>query len=105
MYRNETFRVDVAAPDRLSKNQDLLDGVARDVADRLVRTDLARPGFAHLDLGTAWQKQDFRQLLVELGLALGAVYRAAFGRGLRFFALGRFDQQVSTEAHRDGAPE
>src|SRR5205807_1813064 len=69
------------------------------------RTGLEHPGFAHLDLGTAKGGQEFRQFLVELGRALGEVYRAAFGRELRFFSLGRFDQQVSTEAHRDGAPE
>jgi len=76
-----------------------------DVANRVFRTDLDRPGFAHLDLGTGWQARAFRQLLVRLGVALGDVYRDRFGRGLRFFSLGRFDQQVSTEAHRDGAPE
>jgi hypothetical protein len=79
--------------------------VARETAARVFRTDLEASGFAHLDLGTAKGEPDFRQLLVELGRALGEVYRATFGRSLRFFSLGRFDQQVSTEAHRDGAPE
>jgi hypothetical protein len=98
-------QVQVVAPERLPEDGGLLQLVATGVADRVLRTDLDQPGFAHLDLGTAWQERDFRQLLVRLGLALGDVSRDRFGRGLRFFSLGRFDQQVSTEAHRDGAPE
>src|SRR5262249_18271582 len=105
MRRNEVVQASATGPDRRMEDRDSLHAVARDMAARVFRTDLDRPGFVHLDLGTAKQGQEVRQLLVELGLALGDVYRAGFGQGLRFFSLGRFDQQVSTEAHRDGAPE
>lgn len=105
MKSDQPGQVQVVAPERLPEDEALLRVVAKDVAARVLRTDLDQPGFAHLDLGTAWEERDFRQLLVRLGLALGDVSRERFGRGLEFFSLGRFDQQVSTEAHRDGAPE
>jgi hypothetical protein len=88
-----------------SEDPAVLGRVAGEVAGRVFRVDLSGPGFAHLDLGRGWEAGDFRRLLVRLGEGLGAVYEARFGRPLAFVQLGRFDQQVTTEAHRDGAPD
>jgi hypothetical protein len=77
------------------------------MATRVFRTDLDQPGFAAHDWarGKEGTPLRFRQFLVSLGQALGAVYQRRFGRPLTFFSLGRFDQQTTTAAHRDGAPD
>jgi hypothetical protein len=76
------------------------------VAARVFRTGADRPGFALLGLEEkTLTGRDFRQLLVRLGEDLGEWFGRTFGRGLGYFSLGRFDQQVSTEAHRDGGPD
>src|SRR5262245_31508037 len=75
------------------------------VADDVFRTVLDRPGFAHLDLGPDEPVGGFRRWLVGLARALGDEYRRRFGRGLELTSLGWFDQQASTEAHRDGGPD
>jgi hypothetical protein len=43
--------------------------------------------------------------LVDLCCGLDRVYRRDFDRQIHFRAIGRFDQQVTTEAHLDGAPD
>jgi hypothetical protein len=75
------------------------------VADDVFRTTLDRPGFAHHDLGPDEPVGGFRRWLVGLARALGDEYRRRFGRRLELTSLGWFDQQVSTEAHRDGGPD
>lgn len=83
----------------------LPDAIAAAVAERVFRTDLSRPGFAFLDLGSHGEPRAFREWLVELCRSLDRVYQRRFGRPIHFRAIGRFDQQVTTEAHLDGAPE
>jgi hypothetical protein len=83
-------------------------GFEREVATmalRVFRTDLTQPGFSHLDLGESGTPDEFREVLTRLAAELGEAYRRAFGRSLSFDSQGRFDQQVSTEAHRDGGPD
>src|SRR5262245_37464900 len=75
------------------------------VADDVFRTVLDRPGFAHLALGPDEPVGGFRRWLVGLARALGEEYGRRFGRRLELTSLGWFDQQVSTEAHRDGGPD
>ena len=75
------------------------------VADRVLRADLARPGFALLDPGEQPDARAFRALLVALARALGGHYRTRFGGDLVFLSLSRFDQQASTRPHRDGGPD
>jgi hypothetical protein len=82
-----------------------LEAAAGQLADGIFRTTLDRPGFAHLLPGNFASAREFRGFLVSLGDELARVYRERSGRSLGWFSLGRFDQQVTTEAHRDGAPE
>lgn len=79
--------------------------IAEAVAQRVFRTDLSHPGFAFVDLGPHGEGRAFRQGLVDLCRGLDRVYQRDFGRQIHFRAIGRFDQQVTTEAHLDGAPE
>jgi hypothetical protein len=80
--------------------------LARQVAAQVFRTTLALPGFAHLDLETAaGVGGTLSGLVEELGRELAEVYRQDFGRALELTPQGSFDQQVTTEAHRDGGPD
>src|SRR5687767_11619764 len=114
--RDDGYRVEVKGIDRWPArrltpcgrpllDEAVLARVAAAMGERVFRVDVTPPGFGHLELGGGGSAEDFRRLLVRLGFALGAVYRARFDRPLLFTQLGRFDQQVSTEAHRDGAPD
>jgi hypothetical protein len=80
-------------------------GIAEQVATRVFRRDFSQPGFTLIDLGTEWTARRFRETLIALTAALDEVYRERFGRRLVYLSLGRFDQQATTRAHRDGAPD
>jgi hypothetical protein len=81
----------------------------RDIAERVAtlvfRRDFSQPGFALLDLGVERTPRRFRAILINLMAALNEVYQERFGRRLIYLSLGRFDQQATTRAHRDGAPD
>ncbi len=79
--------------------------VAESVADRVLRREVSRPGTAVVDLGPSLAPRQFRRLLLDLAAALDACARVRFGRQLRLLTLDRFDQQRTTAAHRDGAPD
>jgi hypothetical protein len=85
--------------------RDDLQAAAAQLAVRVFRTDLSQPGFALLDLGTDGTADAFRQLLVRLAEQLGHSYERTFGSPLPILSASRFDQQASTEAHRDGGPD
>jgi hypothetical protein len=82
-----------------------LGNVAEQVAMRVFRCDFSQPGFALIDLGAEWTPRRFREVLIALIAALNEVYQERFGRQLIYLSLGRFDQQATTRAHRDGAPD
>lgn len=88
----------LASPSRLEE-------LGRWVAVRVLRTDLSRPGFALLDLGTEFDPSAFRKLLIALGDQLDLYCRQELGTQLAYLSAGCFDQQSSTRPHRDGAPE
>jgi hypothetical protein len=77
---------------------------AERVATSVFRRDFSQPGFALLDLGTECMPRSFREILIALTASLNEVYQESFGRQLIYLSLGRFDQQATTRAHRDGAP-
>src|SRR5262249_10804672 len=81
------------------------DSVAEEVAARVFGTDLSRPGFALLDLGTQLDQPRFRSLLIAMTEALSRVYQRRFGKKLVIHSASWFDQQVTTEAHLDGGPD
>jgi hypothetical protein len=83
----------------------LLRAVGGWVAERVLRTDLSRPGFALLDLGPRGGARAFRQLMVGLAEELDRYCREKFGVALSYLSLGCFDQQATTRPHRDGAPD
>lgn len=82
-----------------------LRSAAEQAATCVFRRDFEQPGFALLDAGIEWTPRRFRAFLVALTAALNEVYQERFGRHLIYLSLGRFDQQVTTRAHRDGAPD
>lgn len=85
------------------------DGHPADLAERVFdlvwRFDFAAPGFAVLDAGPGPDSRALRASMLDLWRRLGEV---AARRGLGPFglrSLSRFDQQVTTKFHLDGAPE
>jgi hypothetical protein len=78
---------------------------ADDALRRVARTSFAQPGFALIAAEQSYSPTEFRRVLAEVIAAVGAAYNAQFARRLVLCSMGRFDQQVSTEAHLDGAPQ
>lgn len=76
-------------------------GTVREAAGRVFRTDLERPGFAHLLVGERTAEGVLPQIVAELAEG----YQRDFGRALRVIPQGSFDQQATTQAHRDGGPD
>lgn len=72
---------------------------------RVWRTNFAAPGFAVLDLGPAIGPRGLRSAMIDLKERLGAVGRRRGGARFAFQSLGRYDQQVTTKFHLDGAPD
>ncbi|HYH69543.1 MAG TPA: hypothetical protein VD866_32910 [Urbifossiella sp.] len=70
--------------------------LARNVFRRVWRTSLDEPGFALIRFGGAVDSHELRRFLLDLA--------AAFPLEFLPERLGRFDQQVSSRFHRDGAP-
>jgi hypothetical protein len=77
-------------------NPDDLTAVAAEVFPRVWRTTLDRPGFAVLRFATLLGSRELRRAM--LGLVAAFPVRFVPER------FGRFDQQVSSKFHRDGAP-
>lgn len=81
----------------------------RRLADRtlplVIRTDFDRPGFALVRFSEPVDPPAFRRALIDFVAGLVNAYRERHGRSLTLCSVGRFDQQASTEAHLDGAPE
>jgi hypothetical protein len=103
--KTEDYFLPIPGPTALLSEPPVLSAVARQVAERVFRTDLSRPGFALLDLGSGVEPRSFRQALVALADELSAWCREAFGVPLAYLSLGCFDQQATTRPHRDGAPD
>jgi hypothetical protein len=105
LHPPDAYRVSAADARQRLGTPEALDFLATVVCERVCRTDLARPGFAFLDAGTAFEPRTFRAFLADFAAALDGAYRRAFGRRLLPLSVSRFDQQVSTGAHRDGGPD
>lgn len=70
--------------------------LAAAVFPRVWRTTLDQPGFAVIRFGGPVESHDLRRFLLDLA--------AAFPVAFATERVGRFDQQVSSRFHRDGAP-
>jgi hypothetical protein len=73
-----------------------LTGLADAVFRRVWRTALDQPGFALIRFGGVVESHALRRFLLDLA--------RAFPLPFAHERLGRFDQQVSSRFHRDGAP-
>jgi hypothetical protein len=84
-------------------------GDAASVADRVFgqvfRRDFSAPGAALLCLGRSVGSFALRRFMLALKRELDELLRRATGRRLVFLSLARFDQQVTTKYHLDGAPD
>lgn len=78
--------------------------LAERIFAQVFRTDFTAPGFALLRLPVPVTSQPLRRFLVALKEALGELYAQRFGQQLIYLSLARFDQQVTTKFHLDGAP-
>src|SRR4051794_17655134 len=75
---------------------DNLSGIVPEVFQRVWRNTLDQPGFALLRFAGEITSRELRRAMVELVEAFPVRFMPE-----RF---GRFDQQVSSKFHRDGAP-
>ena len=91
--RRTDFCVDFATAD-----------VAARVYDLVWRFDFDTPGFALVDLGSQVDSHELRARIVDLKEQLSQINVARGRPPFRFRSLARFDQQVTTKFHLDGAP-
>jgi hypothetical protein len=68
------------------------------------RFDFAAPGFAVLDLAPGIDSQTLRSWIVDLKERLSEITVRHGGKPFSFRSMARFDQQVTTKFHLDGAP-
>ena len=80
-------------------------GTTEKVYDLVWRFDFTAPGFCLLDAGADVDSHTLRSWVVELKERLSEVSVLRGGRRFMFRSLARFDQQVTTKFHLDGAPE
>jgi hypothetical protein len=79
--------------------------LAAKLYEQVFRSDFTAPGVALISLGAGVSSHYLRELMVTLKEALDVVHRARRGRRLSYLSLARFDQQVTTKFHLDGAPD
>lgn len=72
---------------------------------RTWRADFAAPGFCVIDLGPGVDSRGLRAWMLDLIRGLDAELRRRQGLAFGIRSLGRFDQQVTTRFHLDGAPD
>ncbi|HYG76270.1 MAG TPA: hypothetical protein VEK08_14795 [Planctomycetota bacterium] len=74
------------------------------VFEQTLRFDFEHFGFALLDLGPDSDSYALRRNMVELKRGLSELLIAKTRKHLHYLSMGRFDQQVTTKFHLDGAP-
>jgi hypothetical protein len=85
----------VAAPDQ---------GIAEQVFDLVWRFDFNAPGFCVLDTGPGVSSHTLRSWMVSLKERLSRISAHRGSKTILFASMARFDQQVTTKFHLDGAP-
>jgi hypothetical protein len=73
--------------------------------DDVWRTDFSHPGFVVRELPSDVDSHSLRSRMIELKLQLSSIAQSRTGDRFIALSLGRFDQQVTTRFHLDGAPE
>ncbi len=84
-----------AAPDQ---------AVAETVYDLVWRFDFTTSGFAILDIASGLVSHALRSWMVDLKQRLSEIGGRRAGKPFFFRSMARFDQQVTTKFHLDGAP-
>lgn len=79
--------------------------LAPEVYRKACRLDLSSPGFCLIDLGPDGNSERLRALLVALFAELSRQHVDRTGTDLVCLSAARFDQQVTTRLHLDGAPD
>jgi hypothetical protein len=77
---------------------------AETVYDLVWRFDFTAPGFCLLDAGPGVDSHTLRVWMVDLKRRLSEVCRRRTGKPFLYRSMARFDQQVTTKFHLDGAP-
>jgi hypothetical protein len=78
---------------------------AKAIFNLVWRISFDQPGFAVVDVGTEISSKMLRSWMILLKQQLSDI---ALEKGLRpfnYFSMSRFDQQMTTKFHRDGAPD
>ena len=88
---------------KASGQQSLLDQAER-VSDLAWRLDFTAPGFCLIDIARV-DSHTLRAAMVSLKERLSEISVGRGGKSFVYKSLGRFDQQVTTKFHLDGAPE
>lgn len=79
--------------------------VAQTVYDLVWRVDFTRPGFAVIDCGSTVDSHTLRGWMVKLKNQLSEIAVRSGRKPFIFRSMARFDQQVTTKFHLDGAPD
>jgi hypothetical protein len=74
-----------------------------DIFNRVWRFDFSAPGFCLIDLGSGIDSKTVRFSMVAIKTKLSRIL-ARCGKRFVYRSMGRFDQQVTTKFHLDGAP-
>jgi hypothetical protein len=82
-----------------------LTALAERVFPQVFRSDFSAPGVALLSLGPMVGSTELRSLMVALKEALLDLYFRHTDRHLVYLSMAKFNQQVTTKFHLDGAPE
>jgi hypothetical protein len=72
---------------------------------QVFRRDFDRPGFALATFKDGADSSGLRALMVLLKDRLNDLFQRETGRHLMYLSMARFDQQVTTKFHVDGAPD
>ncbi len=90
---------------RAVANRDQLLAEAELVFHLVWRFDFGAPGFCAIDCGSSLDSRTLRSWMVALKDRLSEIALRRGTGSFGYLSLGRFDQQVTTKFHRDGAPE
>jgi len=87
-------------------NDNSLDGlIVRRVYAQVFRANFSAPGVALLSFQERIPFQTLRSVMWSLKNALDALHQKKTGKHLVYLSMGRFDSQVTTKFHLDGAPD
>ena len=86
-------------------NREHLISQAETIYDLVWRFDFSAPGFCRLEMGAEVDSHVLRSYMVELKKCLSEIGTRRGSGHFGYLSMGRFDQQVTTKLHRDGAPD